>query len=283
MRHKRLLKLAFFMVLPFIATLCMQSSAMAQDISDQLLEISLADIVRGNSKGAIVSDPLFDFYAPPLKSKDRFRAYKRGLLIEQFDNSKSKTPSWDAGFRTLVLMKGDFKVDLDLDCTIEEPSSGWGQGIYIAVAFDDSLATEYRLCRYAVPDQGQIVQVEVAGPRIEEPSYIVSPTDFQSGKLTIERIDGLVNFFVDDGKNIQKIAELTSPGDAHVRYIEVRCTRQNEGNTKARYLFKTLRIETDSFFGFEADNGGNFPWFYVILSLQLLALLVFSFFAIRRS
>jgi len=283
MRHDRLLTFAISIVLTLIGVLCVQGNVIAQGISEQLLEISLADIVRGNSKGRIVSDPLFDFYAPPLKSKDRFRTVKRGLLIEQFDNSKSKTPAWDAGFRTLVLMKGDFKVDLDLDCTIEEPTSGWGQGIYIAVAFDDSLATEYRLCRHAIPGQGQIAQVEVTGTKIEEPKYIVSPTDFQSGLLSIEREGDLVNFFVDDGVVREKVAELASPGDADVRYIEIRCTRQVEGNTKARYLLKTLRIETDGFFGFEEENGGQFPWFYVFLSLQLVALFGLGYYAIRRS
>ena len=231
-----------------------------QAANDRVIEIELRNVVRANSSGGTVSDPLFEFYPPPAKSQDRFRRLKSGLLIEQFDNSESETPSWDAGFRTLVLMHGDFKVDLELECAIEEPTSGWGQGLYIAVAFDDLKATEYRLCRYAVPEQGQIAQIEITGPRVEEATYITSPTKFLSGKLTINRVGDIVSFFVDDGNESVKIGELDSPSGADVRYIEIRCTRQNQGNTLARYLLKKLRIETDSFFAFEEDNGRRFPW-----------------------
>lgn len=282
MKYSKNLQLLIAIVMLFGGSGCFPETSFGQDPDDGVIEVQLGDIIKGKSNGGTSSDPFFEFYPPPAESRDRFRKSKSGLLIEQFDNSKSGTPSWDAGFRTLVLMQGDFKVDLELECAIEEPSSGWGQGIYIAVAFDDLKATEYRLCRYAVPGQGQIAQIEATGPKVEEPRCLIGPTDFRAGKLTIDRVGDSVSFFVDDGNESVKIGELDSPPAANIRYIEVRCTRQNEGNTTARYLLKNLRIETESFVGFEEENGGKFPWLYVSLPLQFMGLLVVGGYAIRK-
>lgn len=257
------------------------SLSVAQQFAENSFDIPLQTIVRSNG-GTIVSDPMFEFYAPPKNSKDRFSTSNKGLRIQQFKDYGPRHPPWYAGFKTLVLMRGDFVVELELDCKIEKPA-GWGQGIYIAVAYDDALATEHRLCRHLVERDGDILQIEKTGLRVEEPTYQVVPFEFASGILRIERIGHEVKFSAIQDSETIEIGSLRSPDDAHVRHIELRCTRQSEGNAAADYLLKRLRVSADDFFAVEDDNPQPFNWLYVAIPVQILVIVVAGYFAAKQN
>lgn len=231
--------------------------------------------------GKISFEPLVEFYPPPEASRDKYRLTKEGLEIDQFADQKGKNP-WTAGLRTQLMFSGDFKVVLGLDCETEEPRSGWGQGVKLIVKFNDAERTEIGLARYAVPQGGQILQVEHGGPNSDSPVYLSQPCSITSGSLIIERIGSQAIFSISDGTTTNQFETIACP-PADVSFIEVICSRQAEGNTRAHYLLKTLNVTADRFFAFDIGRKSWFNLWWLAIIGQFCFLAGLFFWAMRGS
>lgn len=215
----------------------------------------------------IAFDPLVEFFKPPVASNDKFKTSDEGLEILQFADRKGRRP-WTAGFRTGLMFGGDFEVALDLECKIEEPKGGWGQGIVLIVGFRDASQTEIKLGRFAMQGQGQVSQVELSGRKVKSPIFKRKGFPIESGRLIIAREGSKCVFSIDTGDREFEIERLDCPTE-DAAYVKVVCTRQDKDNTEARYLLKKLVITADRFSSLDMGMTSWFSWWRLAVGVQV--------------
>ena len=124
------------------------------------LEVDLKNAAR---------DPLIDFTSPIAGSPDRVEVTRDGLLIRQ-GRDKLGVAKRDTGFKFLLSASGDFKASLDLKkVRLDEPTSGWGQGLVFSVWLDDPEQSVLQICLLALPGSGLTIRAERIGRKVTPP------------------------------------------------------------------------------------------------------------------
>ena len=195
-------------------------------------------------------DPLIDFTSPIAGSPDRVEVTRDGLLIRQGRDKKGVTKR-DTGFKFLLSGSGGFEVSLDLKkVKLEEPSSGWGQGLIFSLWLDDPEQSVLQVCLLALPGSGVSIRAKKIGRNVKIPMRKNVNIDFDSGKFVISRTGTLASFSVANGTKETKVFEAEC-GSRDIQSISVWCTRQDQGNTPAEYLLRSLAVKADGFYSYQ--------------------------------
>ncbi|WP_430450676.1 hypothetical protein [Rhodopirellula europaea] len=252
---------AFFMTL--CGCFCSSTAA-----STELVRIPLS---------GVRTDPLIDF-TPPDNTADRAVATSDGLRIVQSADSKKRKHYHEVGVKFLVHGSGDFSTALDWKANlISEPSQGWGQGVTFSVSFDNAEQTKIQMALIGQPGQGLKLRVSKRYRSGKEDMLFDEPFDFKSGEFRITRQENVAIASV--RRTNAPIVEIVRTDIANdgIRSIDVWCTRQSVGNTRADYLLRSLEVSADEFFAFQKPATSEWPLWQKMLLVQscfLAALLV---------
>lgn len=228
------------------------------------------------------NDPLIDFTAPLRGSPDRVRVVDDGLLVKQGKDKKGFAKR-DTGFKFLLSASGDFKATLDLKKNrLEEPKSGWGQGLIFSVWLDDPEQTVLQVSLIALPNRGESIRAEKVGRKVKSPVRESVASDFSDGMLVVSRQGKNAKFEVVADGTATTILEAPVP-TTDVRSVSVWCTRQDSGNTPAEFLIRNLEVQTDEFYSYQKSRGLGFSWWYLCAAFCLLTLIVASVVKLTKS
>jgi hypothetical protein len=231
-------------------------------LATERLEVDLRNAAR---------DPMIDFTSPIAGSPDRVEVTRDGLFIRQ-GRDKKGVAKRDTGFKFLLSASGDFTASLDLKkVRLEEPSSGWGQGLVFSVWLDDPEQSVLQICLLAMPGSGVSMRAEKIGRNVKMPIRKNAYIDFESGRFVISRVGTLATFSVVNGSTETEILKAEC-GSKDIQSVSVWCTRQDQGNTPAEYLLRSLTVQADGFYSYQKANR-SFTWWQVT-SLACLAALV---------
>ena len=252
----------------FLLTMLLARAVSAGDV----LEVDLRNASR---------DPLVDFTSPLVGSPDRVDVVKDGLRIRQ-GRDKPGFAKRDTGFKFLLSASGNFNASLDMKkVLLEEPTSGWGQGLIYSVFLDDPEQSVVQMGLLALPGSGQTIRTEKIGRLVKNPSSQNSQIEFKDGKLIIRRKGQTISFLVSMGGKEQLLQEIPSPmGD--VQSLSVWCTRQDNGNSPAEFLLRTLTVESDGFYSYKTTSHW-FTWWHGLGAASLTVLLIGLFLKARAA
>lgn len=230
----------------------------------------------------VATDPLAD-YTPASSPGDKSVITREGLRVQQVSDRKGTTdPPREIGAKMLISASGDFRAELDWEAKkIESPTEGWGQGVIFTIELDDPEITELQMGFIASPRMKAEVRAAYKGVRVKKPIYRSFPNPFQSGVFVIERKGGEAIFSVIQDGVTTELTRLNCP-TSDLRYASVWCTRLPKGNTASDYLFRTLRVSSDSFFAFQSSRGPRWAWWQIALLVQAACLIVLIGFKITR-
>lgn len=244
------------------------------------LELMASDRLEVDLKNA-ARDPLIDFTSPIAGSPDRVEVTRDGLLIRQ-GRDKPGVAKRDTGFKFLLSASGDFKASLDLKkVRLDEPTSGWGQGLIFSVWLDDPEQSVLQICLLALPGSGLTIRAERIGRKVTPPVRKVANVDFDNGTFVIGRVGKKASFALINGTTKTPIFEIDC-GTGDVQSLSVWCTRQDKGNAPAEYLLRSLTVEANGFYSYKKSSDW-FTWWHGMGLTSLAALAIGIFLKVRGS
>ena len=225
--------------------------------SQPVIAVESVEIPLG--AGAL-KDPLVECWFPPKGCPDKVQFLRSGVSVRQYADKKG-SPKGGAGIMLVASAKGDFKYQLDFQIKqLKPPVSGWGQGIMLRFMTDDPKMPLMVFGIIATKDIERGYRIEFPQAADKSLKKLDVPCSFSSGTWTIERIGGDISLKVVDTKGIVEDVATFPCTTASLNRIQIVCTRQNEGNADAEYVFKRIRLDSDEFFTFEQPQVTWWNW-----------------------
>lgn len=256
-----------------IRVVCSSLTVFAVPCASQLSQVCAEQIELDFRK--VNSDPLVDYTAPS-SGGDRAVVTPQGLRVIQRAAAAGGPPPRDTGAKFLVSSSGDFEVAFDFKVLkLEEPKTGWGQGLLFTIELDDLAGTDLQMAMLAAPGKGARLRTVVQTRRPEEADRVYHTESFTDGRFIVSRNEEEAIFAIESGTKRKELRRVPCPR-ANVRSISVWCTRLPEGSTRAEFLLRSATVNSDAFFAFQAPRNSGWSWWSIIVATQfgILAFLV---------
>ncbi|WP_149496716.1 hypothetical protein [Roseiconus lacunae] len=222
------------------------------------------------------TDPLIEI-SPSRVPTDRHKLTRDGMRVIQAKDPPGgpKQSPGTIGAKTMVFASGDFTATLDWKVNeINEPESGWGQGVLFAADLDDLEKTQLQMSLLGRPGKGIVVRAARRGDQVMEPLQETFPVEFSEGQFRISRRNEIAIFSIVSEGNEKELTRFECP-TADLRYVAVWCTRQERGNTSGDYLFRNLSVTADNFFTYQDSRVSRWSWWQIIVVIQGVLFAIF--------
>ena len=206
--------------------------------------ISAIDIKLGPDSR---NDSRLELIQPPQGSTDSMELSTAGILIKQSNTSSSQSKA--VGFKLLAGSQTHFSFLLDFECLhLEQPKSGWGQGLLIRIVTEDPKAPVMAIGYVATKKMKNVFVSTMNHTNSQNQEFDLLPLTHTKGRWLVERQGNELIVARDESgfsfRQINRMQCTTAP----VRELQVLCTRQDSGNMPAEFLLKSIRFAGDQFF-----------------------------------
>ncbi len=220
-------------------------------------------------------EPLLEWFGPIPGT----RIDGREILTVDALGTRVTLPEGDAsesnsaiGFKLLAPVAGNFEWELDLECLeLQQPKSGWGQGLSMRVQFNDAARTTLVFGWCSRPDQPPMALVAKESRNHRNDIYEWLPIDFKKGTMVIIREDGNANLnFVDNGmaSNMTKV----DVPKTDIISFDVYVSRLEKDNTKSSFLLKETRLKAETHPALNSASPQR-SWWSLVYLIEITALL----------